>query len=470
MKKRSTAAVALSLALTLTLCGCQTNDPGVSSGAVSDPPASSAYASREKQDAGDKETMDFTWQPKVYSDYQKNGEGEGWGPQMEQLYYDSVDAIMEGKESVPCPGEAYYENLTSLIRSNFPVVSALDVDLEYRDGAVQFTYAVPAEQRAQIIRAFADKVEATVNASVRKGDTPTMAALSLYCDFVRQLDIRHEAEESEESAEMTTYRALVTGEGIDRSFGSAYAYLCMQVGINAAVVRGINQDEGFEHIWTMLELNGHDYMADPTFEADMSQVGLIHFGMDQEQRMYTGQFPRKHMDAGFQLDADLNDDSFSPLWGVQNLHEVLRTPEGMVVRGASDLHGEDVIPIENGKTLTVEHMTPWQVLLEGLGPDYAKLIGTLWDVSGYEIALMDNGEAWIKGEDFDGPALYWVNDRNMVMMETTIQDQGEWQLIAEPDGTLTIKGERDTVKAEQNVGADLTEFLNKFAEYMDSAE
>ena len=476
MKKKCRAgtSLALALALLLSLIGCQPQDPASSQKTEPDTSAPSMDQSGSKQ-TEEAEPIDFAWQPKVYSDYQKQGDGKGWGPEMEQLYYDTVDAIMGGAKTVSCPGVEYYGNLLPLLQSNFPVVSKVLADFVYRDGMVDIFYSCSDAERKQSIRAFSRRIEELIEGAVCKDDTPTMAALALYHRFVSGLHYDYAAMEDDTATmDVTPYRALMTGDGICQSFGPAYAYLCMQLGINAVEVNGLDEGDTTAHSWTMLELNGHHSRMDPTFEATDSETGLLRFGMNAEQRMSEGSYPVSKMGLGFNLaDSDgfeLTDDSFSPLWGLQQVYQILRTPEGMAVRGVSDLcevAEKDVIPVEDGKTLTVEHMSPWEVQMELMGPEYAALTHSVWSVSGYEIAILEHGEGWVQGENYDGPVHCWVTPQAVLMMDIVERESGGWQLQPEPDGTLTIRGEDSTVTAVRLPKGDSSKYANKFVAYVD---
>lgn len=101
-----------------------------------------------------------------------------------------------------------------------------------------------------------------------------------------------------------------------------------------------------------------------------------------------------------------------------------------------------------------------------MGPEYADLTYSVWSASGYEIAILDHGEAWIQGEDFDGPAHCWVSPQGVLMMD--IAERGGWELHPEPDGALIIQGADSSVTAKRLPKGDISKYADKFTEYMDT--
>ena len=475
MKKKFRALLSLTLALTLawmlSLTGCGPKGSASSSGAEPDPSASSADSSGSGQgEEADELNIDFTWQPKVYSDYQKQGDGAGWGPEMEQLYYDSVDAIMAGAETAPCPGPEYYGNLMPLLQSNFPVASHVLAGFEYRDGMVYFTYSCPDAEREYIIRQFAKRIEEFIEASVYQGDTPTMAALSLYYNFVCGLNYDYAAmEDDTASMDVTPYRALMTGEGICQSFGPAYAYLCMQLGINAIEAGGWDFNEENGHSWTMLELNGHHYFADPTFENGSGGGGLRYFGQNSEARAQDN-YLLKDVGLGFNLmraeEFDLSDDSFAPLWDVQNIYEICRTAEGMEIKCHSPFPAQRSIPIEEGKRILVTPCDDNGVPLEDGGnppqdelcaPIPEDLRKTAWSGAAFDVAFLDSSLVWVESADYTGPGQCWLSAQGQLTMET---DGDELEILREGEDRLTLKGKNGEFPVTKAAG-EVYERLSK---------
>ena len=253
MKKNLTAVLASALALALVLTGC-TGGKGSASGSASSSASSSGTSSSASQPQDEPfraEPIDFTWQPVVYSDYQRRGRT----PEAEQFYRDFVNAVMKGEEVVPCQDEKTCEHMLPILQNSFPVINGINCGFEYRDGAVHISYYGSDGEREQTIAEFGQRIEEIVEQAVCKGDTPTMAAIALYHSLASGVNYDFESLEQDKqggSIDVTPYRALMTGEGICQSFGPAYAYLCMQMGINAIEAGGWDFNEENGHSWTML--------------------------------------------------------------------------------------------------------------------------------------------------------------------------------------------------------------------------
>ena len=449
MKKKYTAVLASAAALALMLTGC-TGGKGSGSGSASSFAASSGAASGASSSAAQSQTepfraepIDFTWQPVVYSDYQRRGRS----PETEQFYRDFVNAVMKGEEVVPCQDEKTCEHMLPILQSIFPVINGINCGFEYRDGAVHISYSGSDGEREQTIEAFGRRIKELIEQAVCKGDTPTMAAIALYHSLAGGVNYDYEALEQEGqdgAMDVTPYRALMTGEGICQSFGPAYAYLCMQLGINAIEAGGWDFNEENGHSWTMLELNGHHYFADPTFENGSGGGGLRYFGQNSEARAQDN-YLLKDVGLGFNLmraeEFDLSDDSFAPLWDVQNIYEICRTAEGMEIKCHSPFPAQRSIPIEEGKRILVTPCDDNGVPLEDGGelcaPIPEDLRKTAWSGAAFDVAFLDSSLVWVESADYTGPGQCWLSAQGQLTMET---DGDELEIFREGEDRLTLKG------------------------------
>ena len=447
MKKNHTAVLASVLALALVLTGC-VGERGSASGSASSSSGASSSDTQSQTEHFRAEPIDFTWKPVVYSDYQRQGRT----PEAEQFYRDCINAMMNGEETVPCKEEKTSWDMLPILQNTFPVVNGIISQLEYRDGAVHISYALSDKEREQTIEAFGRRVEALIEEAVCKDDTPTMAALALYHSFVSGLNYDYEAEEQEKRdgyVDVTPYRALMTGEGICQSFGPAYAYLCKQLGINAVEAGGWDSNEENGHSWTMLELNGHHYFADPTFEQGSGGGGLRYFAQNSEARAQDN-YLLKDIGLGYNMlraeEFDLSDDTFAPLWDVQNIYELCRTAEGMEIKCHTPFPAQRSIPIEDGKRLLITPCDQDGIPLEGeenLKPDDLHapipedLRETAWTGAGFDMAFLDSSQVWVDSAAYTGPGQCWYSYEGQLTLETKME---ELELFRENDRRIILKG------------------------------
>lgn len=327
---------------------------GSSSGSASSVNSSDTGGSTENQVKITPETpVDFTWKPQVISNYQH----AVWGEEREALYGALVDAIMTGKTSVPCADEEMGWTIQFLLDTNFPVMSAVVSYMNVEDNNVKIKYSVSDAEREQIIKDFAEKIESEIESSVCQADTPSMAALALYHQYCMGLTYDHEAEKVEaEFNGDTIYRALMSGTGTNQSFAIAYAYLCMQIGVNAVEVVGHNVTRDNPQYAVLMELNGHHYFSQPGDECLMGGAGLRCFAGNRACLENGGEKVENIGMPTFEgnvEDYDTSDDNFYYIWAVQNCEEIKRTEQDMEIKGYAPLKADCRLYIEDGKTMTV---------------------------------------------------------------------------------------------------------------------
>ena len=324
--------------------------------------------------------------------------------------------------------------------------------------------------------------------AVCQGDTPTMAAIALYHSFVSGLNYDDEALKNEnEIMNVTPYRALMTGEGICQSFGPAYAYLCMQLGINAVEAGGLDANSDNAHSWMMMELNGHHCFADPTFENSQGGGGLRYFGQNSEQRALDN-YLFDDIGLGFNLmnanEFDVSDDSFAPLWDVQNIYELCRTADGMEIKGHIPFPAQRTIPIEDGKRLLItpcdsdgnpldngdtsisdSHSEELSIPESDLyAPIPESMQGTAWSAAGFDMAFVSPSTVWVDSKEYIGLGQCWLSAEGQLTLE--IPDE-ELEIHRENAKRIILKGKYGEFPAIQTSG---DEYIRLFEQMMAAKE
>lgn len=273
----------------------------------------------------------FEWSPHVFSSVNSSALDAG----DEMVFYDWVDAIIAGDESLSCPDEETMYEISSCMDTFFPPYAQLISEYSYSDGKIIMKYVGDASTRSQLISDFVKQVTHLIEiADIKETDSPTVRAIKLYMMYSSIVKYDYSAVDDDVVTDVSSYRGIMERIGICQSFGSAYAYLCLQAGIDATVTSGMTEDY-LAHTWTLLTLDGQYYYADPTFENGEGGLGLKYFGMTATQRELCGAFIADDYNIGdtneiWGRDFNVTDDVFAPLWNCVRVISVEEGPDGIV--------------------------------------------------------------------------------------------------------------------------------------------
>lgn len=280
--------------------------------------------------------INYSWNPYVFSQVNLSALDEG----ADMVFCDWIDAIINGEATVACPSEDMMLDLQLQMSTFFPPFYSLVSEYTYSDGQIVMQFSSDEETRSQILSDFTDQIAFLIHlAAVKEEDSQTVRAIKLYRMFSGIVSYDYEAEASEEIVDVSAYRAIMQNEGICQSFASAYAYLCLQVGIDATTTSGMTDGTAGDfmaHEWTLLRLNDHYYYADTTFENGMGGGGLMYFGMTSAQRELAGGFVAADYNIGssneiWGSDFDVSDEAFAPLWNCVYFISLEDGPNGTVI-------------------------------------------------------------------------------------------------------------------------------------------
>ncbi len=282
-----------------------------------------AVTKAEAEPAG-KTKGHYVFQPKVCSVYME----EVFGRTMCETWFNLVDAVMAGKDTFACPDSHTYDWVMGQFRDKCfpPLVDLIDYAYDrsepVKNGVGSFLYTVPREEAAERIAAFAEQIESILNETLEDDYTDLEKALALYEYFADHYTYDYVTAAYNEGYPewLSSYRVFTTRTGICQEFSVAYAYLLMQVGVEATNMSGHRSYDHESHQWTYVRMNGHNYHIDPTYVID--DHVLDYFMMDDAQReaadcyskkdfVITSNYAQDHPHPDYFAD----DDSFSPLWG-----------------------------------------------------------------------------------------------------------------------------------------------------------
>ena len=333
--KMATVAICMALILSI-LSGCQSDDSGTDSRSRKASAWTSSSTQKETESTTGETTpvdtqetqaetevlFEYSWNPHVFSQIDREAIGE----EAELFFYDLIDAVMAGEATVPCADQALLWDLDLAISMFFPPFYFIVSDSVYQDGEVLLTYRLNDEQREKLLSDFSQQIETLVNyAGLLEEDSQTIRAIKLYRMYSGLISYDYAALDNEIVTDVSCYRGLMELEGICQSFASAYAYLCLQVGVEATSASGMSPEVA--HEWTILMLDNKYYYADPTFESGDGGYELKYFGMTAEKRELAGEFVADEYNIGnsndvWGKDIDVTDKTFTPLWEAVYIVEV----------------------------------------------------------------------------------------------------------------------------------------------------
>ena len=262
---------------------------------------------------------EFTFQPKVCSHFYE----DIYGTAMCETWYSLVDAVMAGEDTFSCPnGHTYLFVMRDFPDAFFPVLKEIikepdNYDFVSVDGTAQFEYKVSREEAARMIDEFSAIVEDILNETMHQDYSDFEKALSLYSYFTHTYTYDYDTARLIDNNEFpnytSAYRVLTGKNGICSEISTAYSYLLLEAGVEAATVQGGN------HQWSIVRLGDEFYHVDPTFGLEKWDY-LGFFLMTDEQRSYQGDFDIDEFERvsayspEVEPDYTADDNTFEPLW------------------------------------------------------------------------------------------------------------------------------------------------------------
>ena len=192
------------------------------------------------------------------------------------------------------------------------------------NGEYKLSYGLPKDEYLKKVDEFKARIESLIESACHEGDTPFEMTLALYQSEGKRLTYDEAAADSADadpaSVSLSPYRALMTDTGICQEIAGAYAYLLMQVGVDAITCGGLTKDVSASHEWTVVKIEGKYYHCDLTFQLNESAT-LRYFGMDDKQREIEGDWDMQYNNFGdtndiWYKDLKLEDKRFEPLWTI----------------------------------------------------------------------------------------------------------------------------------------------------------
>ena len=285
------------------------------------------------------QALDFSWNPYALSGFISALYDHRFPLDFNAM----VGAILQGEDYFYCSDENNIDRLTQYSSEIFPPYAPLVANIFYADGVGQIVYKVSDAERIAILNDFDRALTSLIEQAVKQNDDPVTAAIALYRAYTYQImydyDAVTDAVSFMQNTDLSAYRALTEYCGRSEGFAAGYAYLCTQVGIRA-ISAGGPSDSGATHDWTLLELDGKYYYADPTMETEAGGTGLRYFGMNAQQRYENGWYRNDRVNIGHSNilwgnGLDISDTRFADLQQFSTVDGILRTDGKAVIFGDS---------------------------------------------------------------------------------------------------------------------------------------
>ena len=265
----------------------------------------------------------FNFNPYVLS----NMYVESFGEEFKEDYFAFCNAVLTGQDSVALKDKESFDRCRYAIRYCLPVADSYvgypEADqADNKDGTFKLEYTIPKEEIGPRIDAFIARVEELINSTVEEDDTPLEKTLALYMATATRIDYDYAAAEADwdEPSDRTTgpYHAIMEDLGICQEIAGAYAYLLLQVGIDATTCTGLTHSMEWGHEWTLVNIGDKYYHCDPTSQTK-EKNNLRYFGMTSAQREKMGDYDPKTFFIGLSEEAadlylPITDETLKPLW------------------------------------------------------------------------------------------------------------------------------------------------------------
>lgn len=352
-KKLPILTAVLSLTMVFTSCS-QAVTPEVTTTAT----AASSTTSEATTETTVKERakLDHTFNPHCISDvFVKK-----FGKEFEENYYRYCDAILSGAKTVKCDKKEWLPMFHDISRVFLPIVNQycyciLD-EIEIADnGEYVLSYSIPKDEFLKKVDEFKTRVEYLIESACYEGDTPFEMTLALYHSESNRISYDYRAledgYESPDGLAVSPYRALMSDTGICQEIAGAYAYLLMQVGVDAITCGAVSKDSSVAHEWTIVNIDGKYYHCDVTYQ--LSEPGrLNYFGMNDAKREAEGDWDMPYNNIGeineiWHKDLPLEDTRFELLWSALS-YKVDRDTHKLLCYDSYDCTGNMIFEVPLG--------------------------------------------------------------------------------------------------------------------------
>lgn len=322
MSKRLTTSAAIMAALLMfTACG-EAAVSNISSSSISE--VTTEASSETSASASEHKAYDHTFNPHCLTKIYINKYGE----QFEKEYYQFCDDILAGSDTVKCSNPSWINLFRDISRTYLPIVHQYcyyngDDYPSAGDGVYKIEYSIPKDEYLKKVDEFKSRVEYLIESCLYEDDTELEKAIALYHSESSRIKYDYYVMENtvivtDDGYQISPYRSIMTDQGICQEIAGCYAYLLMQVGIDAITCGALNKECTLAHEWTIVSLGGTYYHCDVTFQLENPNT-LQYFGLNDAERELEGDWDMPYNNIGdlneiWGSDLPITDTRFAEVW------------------------------------------------------------------------------------------------------------------------------------------------------------
>ena len=262
---------------------------------------------------------DHVFNPHVLSEVCVMAYGEGF----RENFFRYCDAVLAGEDRVALDKKAYYQQCRDTVRTCLPVadeyVCFMDTkEAKNKDGTYKLEYSIPKDEYLVKVEEFKTRICELINRACYEDDSYLESTLALYKSETERLEYDFSAAGNDITRGCNPYHALMYDNGICQEIAGAYAYLLLQVGVDATTCGALNNSNTESHEWTVVKIGDNYYHCDVTFQLN-SKDTLDYFGMTDEKRSLEGDWKIKGFNFAdsniiWHKDLPIENGLFEPVW------------------------------------------------------------------------------------------------------------------------------------------------------------
>ena len=310
MKKQKLAAAAMSLILLMTGCKVvdEKNYTERTTGQSETTEATRLTTTEKAEEEPSDGSYRFEYKQFVVSDMFRDTMGED----MYVAYRNFITAIENGETEFECADEDTFGWMMGQYAYNCnPCVAEYVKSDYYADGVGHFSYTIPEDEFRVKLQEWEELVTDIINGcGIQEDDSDLEKALLIYLYISDNYVYDYYAADNAQVDELSAYRLFTGGQGICQEIGIGYAYLLMQVGVDAAGCGGWSVYSTVPHEWTIVHIGDHYYNIDATFALGQNTLDL--FLMSDEDRYAQGGYTADQMTRVNHYPYEMDDNYVSP--------------------------------------------------------------------------------------------------------------------------------------------------------------
>lgn len=267
-----------------------------------------------------------------------------------KMYEVAMDALLNRESEVFIKDDYDFTlNVFSAIKSSTYYYLLSECHINSAHNSLLFEYKFSEDEQKEIVDFIDNEYLDIINYHITPDMNDLDKVLAIYHYFAERISYDYDwiymmdtAENPWEVDELTIYDGLKNNSGVCHT----YAYLCEyafeQLGIYSFEITG-DTNAGDGHMWLIVNIDGHLFHIDPTWDSNNGNVGLFYFGMTDTENADRGINPNTILLNTSLGEISCDDDRFSSLRGIYN-YEMMDNHQILVYRIGNN---QDIVEVIN---------------------------------------------------------------------------------------------------------------------------